>query len=84
MDVLVEKTLLALRKYPVKGVALGGGVASNSRLRKRLSLALEGRHIRPYFPPPALCTDNAAIVAGLAYYKYLEGELASLEVEAAA
>ena len=84
VDVLVEKTLLALRKYPVKGVALGGGVASNSRLRKKLSLALEGRHIRPYFPPPALCTDNAAIVAGLAYYKYREGELASLEVEAVA
>ncbi len=84
VDVLVEKTLLALRKHPVEGVALGGGVASNSRLREKLSEALKERHINAYFPSPKLCTDNAAIVAGLAYYKYLEGELASLEVEAIA
>ncbi|HHT9120079.1 MAG TPA: tRNA (adenosine(37)-N6)-threonylcarbamoyltransferase complex transferase subunit TsaD [Candidatus Hypogeohydataceae bacterium YC41] len=84
VDVLVEKTLLALRKHPVKGVALGGGVASNSRLRQKLARALEERHIQPYFPSPKLCTDNAAIVAGLAYYKYLERDMASLEVEAVA
>lgn len=93
VDVLVEKTILALNRigsglalgrHPVKGVILGGGVASNSRLRAKLSKALKERNIRPYLPSPQLCTDNAAIVAGLAYYKYLEGELASLEVEAVA
>jgi N6-L-threonylcarbamoyladenine synthase len=82
VDVVVEKTLLALRKHPVRGVALGGGVASNTRLRQKLSQALKERNVRPYFPSPQLCTDNAAIIAGLAYHKYQEKELASLEVEA--
>ncbi len=84
VDVLVEKTLLALKRHTVKGVVVGGGVASNSRLRKKLSEALQGQNTRHYFPSPRFCTDNAAIVAGLAYYKYLEGEIASLKVEAMA
>ncbi|HHT9118264.1 MAG TPA: tRNA (adenosine(37)-N6)-threonylcarbamoyltransferase complex transferase subunit TsaD [Candidatus Hypogeohydataceae bacterium YC38] len=84
VDVLVNKTLLALERHPVKGVVLGGGVACNSRLRNRLAQALENVPVRLYYPPPVLCTDNAAMVAGLGYYEYLEKNLASLEVEAVA
>lgn len=84
IDVLVNKTLLALERHPVKGVVLGGGVACNSRLRNRLAQALENVPVRLYYPSPVLCTDNAAMVAGLGYYEYLEKNLASLEVEAAA
>ncbi len=84
VDVLVNKTLLALKRHRVNGVILGGGVACNSRLRKRFSLALEDLPVRLFCPSPKLCTDNAAMVACLGYYKYLERDFSTLEVEAVA
>ena len=84
VDVLVNKTLLALKRYRVNGVILGGGVACNSRLRKRFSLALEKIPTKLFCPSPKLCTDNAAMVACLGYYKYLERDFSTLEVEATA
>lgn len=84
VDVLVDKTLWALERHRVESVILGGGVACNSRLRMRFSEALEGRPVRLYCPSPILCTDNAAMVASLGYYKYLKGELSTLEVEVVA
>jgi N6-L-threonylcarbamoyladenine synthase len=49
----------------LRRVAVGGGVAANSRLRCRLSDACEQRGLTAFIPPIALCTDNAAMV-GLA------------------
>ncbi len=82
IDVLVDKTILASRVYDVRGILVGGGVAANSRLRQRLKDESEEINIPVYFPSPRLCTDNAAMVAGLAYKKYLEGDIAGLDVEA--
>ncbi|MFQ5956436.1 MAG: tRNA (adenosine(37)-N6)-threonylcarbamoyltransferase complex transferase subunit TsaD [Candidatus Brocadiales bacterium] len=84
VDVLVDKTLSALERHRVSGVILGGGVTCNSRLRKRFSQALEGTPVRLYCPSLILCTDNAAMVASMGYYKYLEGDLSTLEAEAVA
>ena len=64
-EVLVEKLRRALRREGVSRIVLGGGVAANRRLRHDVeSLARElGASIR--FPDLALCTDNAAMIAGL-------------------
>ena len=61
---------------------MGGGVAANSRLRQRLQEVSKEIGIPVYCPSPKLCTDNAAMVAGLAYKKYLEGDISLLDVEA--
>lgn len=82
VDVLIDKTVLASRMYNVCGIALGGGVVANSRLRQRLQEVSKEIGIPVYCPSPRLCTDNAAMVAGLAYKKYLEGDISLLDVEA--
>jgi len=84
VDVLVDKTLYALKRHNVSGVILGGGVTCNSRLRRRFHQALEETHVRLYCPSPPLCTDNAAMVASLGYYKNLDKDFSTLEVEAVA
>ena len=82
VDVLVNKTIFAATRYSVKSIILGGGVACNSRLRQKLTDAAKQRDIPLYYPSKKLCMDNAAMVAGLAYYKYDEKEFSGLEVEA--
>jgi N6-L-threonylcarbamoyladenine synthase len=82
IDVLVDKTLLALEKNRARGILIGGGVAANSRLRHKLQEAADTRDVPLYYPSPRLCTDNAAMVAGLAYHKYQQKDFASLDIEA--
>lgn len=82
VDVLVDKTALAAKRYNVRGILTGGGVAANSRLRQRLKDKSEDLSIPVYCPSTRLCTDNAAMVAGLAYKKYLEGDISGLDIEA--
>jgi N6-L-threonylcarbamoyladenine synthase len=82
VDVLVNKTIFAATRFSVKSIILGGGVACNSRLRQKLTDAAKQRDIPLYYPSKKLCMDNAAMVAGLAYHKYGEKEVAGLEVEA--
>lgn len=82
VDVLVEKTFLASRRYNVRGILTGGGVVANSRLRQRLKEKSKELTIPVYCPSSLLCTDNAAMVAGLAYKKYLEGDISGLDLEA--
>jgi N6-L-threonylcarbamoyladenine synthase len=69
VEILTQTTLKAARKINPKSVILCGGVAANRLLRKRLKEIIENKlNIRVYFPPVYLCTDNAAMVAGLAYH----------------
>ncbi|TVL99998.1 MAG: tRNA (adenosine(37)-N6)-threonylcarbamoyltransferase complex transferase subunit TsaD [Candidatus Brocadia sp. WS118] len=82
VDVLVEKTFLASRIYNVLGILTGGGVAANSRLRQKLKDKSKELAIPVYYPSALLCTDNAAMVAGLAYKKYLGGDISTLDIEA--
>ncbi|HDY67013.1 hypothetical protein LCGC14_1254540 [marine sediment metagenome] len=82
VDVLVDKTIYAATKFSARGIILGGGVASNSRLRQKLGEAAKHRDIPLYYPSKTLCMDNAAMVAGLAYHKCQEKEFSGLEVEA--
>ena len=88
VDVLVEKSIRAIKKIKPKSFLLAGGVAANSRLREKFKIGIEGplRSINPSFkidflvPPPALCTDNAAYIAACAFYNYSPAPWKNLEV----
>lgn len=88
VEVLVNKTMLAFKQCSQKqsksptGIVIGGGVARNSRLREKLQEAADKMHIPVYYPSPEFCTDNAAMIAGLAYHKYKQDGPSSLSLEA--
>jgi N6-L-threonylcarbamoyladenine synthase len=82
VDVLVDKTLAATSRYRVNTVLLAGGVAANRRLRDCLALACQARGLHLVVPPPVLCTDNAAMIACAAYYKFLRCDFAPLTLNA--
>jgi N6-L-threonylcarbamoyladenine synthase len=82
VDVQVTKTIAAAREQRVDTVLLGGGVVANTRLRSRLGSAGEEAGIRVLFPPLELCTDNAAMVAGLGAARLARGERSSLDIAA--
>lgn len=82
VEILTEKTILAVRKTQVETVLLAGGVAANSLLRRRLSEALQAEGCILLNPPPALCTDNAAMVAAAGFDLYLQQRFAGLDLNA--
>ncbi|NLW44768.1 MAG: tRNA (adenosine(37)-N6)-threonylcarbamoyltransferase complex transferase subunit TsaD [Syntrophomonadaceae bacterium] len=82
VDVLVEKTINAARRKEVEQILLAGGVAANARLRERITQEADKIGAAVRIPPPALCTDNAAMVACAGYYQYLEGDFAGLDLNA--
>ncbi|OGV69942.1 MAG: tRNA (adenosine(37)-N6)-threonylcarbamoyltransferase complex transferase subunit TsaD [Lentisphaerae bacterium RIFOXYA12_64_32] len=73
VDVLVAKTLDASREFRAGTVVVCGGVACNSRLRQEFAAAFAGLELPLRIAPPRLCTDNAAMVAGLAYHSLRHG-----------
>jgi N6-L-threonylcarbamoyladenine synthase len=84
VDVQVSKTIAAARERGAGRILLGGGVVANSRLRQRMSEAAAAARIEMAVPPPELCTDNAAMIAGAGASRLLRGESTSLEVNASA
>ncbi len=81
-DILVNNTIEACEKYNIKKIALAGGVASNSFLRKEIESAAKEKLIKVNYPRPVLCTDNAAMIACAAYYKYINGVFSDLSLDA--
>lgn len=73
VDVLVEHSMTAVRKYGYDKFAIAGGVASNSGLRQALETACGKEGIAFYHPSPVYCTDNAAMIGAAAYYEYIKG-----------
>ncbi len=73
VDVLVEHSMQAVRKYGLKKFAIAGGVASNSSLRKAFGEACEKESVAFYHPSPIYCTDNAAMIGTAAFYEYQKG-----------
>lgn len=75
VDVLVAKSLAALRETRHERLVVAGGVSANLRLREKLSAACAGTDLRLHFPEPSLCSDNGAMIA-LAGALRLQGEAA--------
>ena len=84
VDVLVYKTLRAAKETGAKTITLTGGVAANSELRASLKAAAAELGANVYYPPISLCTDNGAMIAGIAYVKYQQGLRDGLALNAAA
>jgi N6-L-threonylcarbamoyladenine synthase len=84
VDVLVGKTLRAAETTGAERVAVGGGVAANRRLRARIQETGAEAGLEVLLPPFAYCTDNAAMVAGLAHHHLEAGERDDLDLEASA
>ena len=78
---LVHRCLRAVESTGARALAIGGGVARNGRLRE--SLAQRSGGLRLAFPPLELCSDNGAMVAGLAHLRRERGEEDSLDLPAA-
>ena len=70
VDVLVHKSLAAIRQYRAKGLLVAGGVAANSALRRTLQSHCDQMGFPLLIPPPALCTDNGAMIAAAGYHHY--------------
>ena len=82
VDVLVQKTVYALKRTKIKTLALAGGVAANRLLRERLEQESKQRGVRLVCPSASLCTDNGAMIATAGYYHYLNGDFAGWTLNA--
>ena len=83
VDVLVTKTLHAVKEYPVKQVLLAGGVAANKGLRAALTAAFsEVQDVELIIPPLSLCGDNAAMIAAAGSILFEKGQRAGLALNA--
>lgn len=82
VDVLVDNVIKACKLRNVDKIAIAGGVASNTHLRKAMINAGKKNKIDVLFPAPILCTDNAAMIGSAAYFEYLKGRVAPLELNA--
>ncbi len=81
-DVLVERARRAAREEGLARVAVVGGVAANERLRREMARAGEADGFRAVFPPAALCTDNAAMIAAAGARLLAAGRSHGLELDA--
>jgi len=83
IEVLVKKTKRAIDTINAKTVLLGGGVAANTALRNALAQMCQAAKPpkKLLVAPKQYCTDNAVMVASLAYYKYRAGIFAELNLE---
>ncbi len=84
VDALVKKTVAAAKAHQARTVLIAGGVAANSRLRRNMQQALETElpAVPFFFPPPHLCTDNAAMIAAAAFPLYKQQRFAPLNLNA--
>jgi N6-L-threonylcarbamoyladenine synthase len=80
-DVLAFKTLAAAKDHSVKRVVVGGGVASNGRLREVFTERGKREGVEVLFSSPQFCTDNGAMVASLGYFYFQKGITSSLDIK---
>ena len=81
-DVLVGHAQHAIEEYKMDKFAIAGGVASNGVIRQAMEEMCRQKGVKFYHPSPILCTDNAAMIGSAAYYDFVAGKSAGLELNA--
>ncbi|RZA03951.1 MAG: tRNA (adenosine(37)-N6)-threonylcarbamoyltransferase complex transferase subunit TsaD [Sphingobacteriaceae bacterium] len=80
VTILLNKLSKAAKEYGIKDVALAGGVSANTGLRQGLQKLGEKNGWNCFIPQMQYCTDNAAMIAIAAHYKFLKGEFADQSI----
>lgn len=80
VDCLVRKTLKAAKDFSVRTVVVAGGVACNAELRRMMAEKMPAK-IALRIARPVFCTDNAAMVAGIAWHNFRRGEFSALDID---
>lgn len=81
-DNLVPRVMQAMKQTGRKKLAVAGGVAANSRIRGDILRAAKEIHAEVFLPPLKLCGDNAAMIGAQAYFEYLAGNTAGMDLNA--
>ena len=81
-DTLVPRMVMAMEQMGHRKIAVAGGVAANSRIRRDILHAAEQMGAQVYMPPLSLCGDNGAMIGAQAYYEYLAGNVADMRLNA--
>jgi len=81
-DALVPRVIRAVEETGLRKLAVAGGVAANSRIRKDIQLAADKLGVEVFIPPLSLCGDNAAMIGAQAFYEYQAGNLADMGLNA--
>ncbi|MGN0503497.1 MAG: tRNA (adenosine(37)-N6)-threonylcarbamoyltransferase complex transferase subunit TsaD [Ruminococcus sp.] len=84
VDCLTENTFKAAEKFGAKTIVVAGGVSANTLLRREMARISAERNLELYVPRVSLCGDNAAMVGSQAYYEFLSGNVAKLDLNAVA
>lgn len=84
ISILLNKLKKASKQYGIKEIAIAGGVSANSGLRKAIQDLGKELNWNVYLPSFTYCTDNAAMIAITAHYKYLAGDFVDLSVSSSA
>ncbi|MBK7049405.1 MAG: tRNA (adenosine(37)-N6)-threonylcarbamoyltransferase complex transferase subunit TsaD [Rhodoferax sp.] len=82
VEVLVKKSLTALKQTGLSRLVVAGGVGANRNLREQLNAECAKRHIRVHYPELHLCTDNGAMIAMAAAMRLQSGQQTASEVYA--
>lgn len=83
-DILVKKTMKAMKAYNVKNLIVAGGVAANKGLRSKLEKECKNNGFELTIPNIKYCTDNAAMIGAAGYYAYKLGRVADLNLNSKA
>lgn len=83
-DMLVPRTMEAVRETGYRKLAVAGGVAANAHIRAAFQTQCQTSGTELYIPPLSLCGDNGAMIACQGYYEYLAGHIAGQELNAIA
>ena len=84
VSILLNKLKKAAVQTGIKDLCIAGGVSANSSLRKAFEEAGKKYHWNTFIPAFQYCTDNAAMIAITAYYKFLEKDFADLSISPSA